>query len=245
LVREAWDGLKSLSGASYLGLVAPRFLARLPYGEKTDPIDSFEFEEFSLQEGLKGLLWGNSAFLAGMLLAQGYAKKGDAADLSGPLAVADLPLYVFRDCDGDSVSLPCTERLMNTKAAARATEEGCIAVLAKKGAPEARLSGLNSVTRSSLAGRWSRAVPARTAAAAPRKKAGPAAAEQSQAAEPAPADAPSPAEAPPAEETGTGDPELDALLKGLETEEAEKAQDAPAGEDEMDPELARMLKELE
>ncbi|BAN98239.1 hypothetical protein E05_34730 [Plautia stali symbiont] len=41
----AWRSLRESEDARYLGLVMPRFLARLPYGIRTNPVDSFDFEE--------------------------------------------------------------------------------------------------------------------------------------------------------------------------------------------------------
>src|SRR5882724_5281885 len=68
LIREAWDALAKMPEAAYMGLVVPRFMLRNPYGEKTDPIDLFDFEEFTPQAGISGMLWGNSAVIAGLLL---------------------------------------------------------------------------------------------------------------------------------------------------------------------------------
>ena len=41
----AWRSLRESEDSRYLGLCMPRFLARLPYGAKTDPVDEFDFEE--------------------------------------------------------------------------------------------------------------------------------------------------------------------------------------------------------
>ena len=41
----AWRSLRESEDARYLGLVMPRFLSRLPYGIRTNPVDSFDFEE--------------------------------------------------------------------------------------------------------------------------------------------------------------------------------------------------------
>ena len=41
----AWRSLRESEDARYLGLVMPRFLARLPYGIRTNPVDEFDFEE--------------------------------------------------------------------------------------------------------------------------------------------------------------------------------------------------------
>ena len=41
----AWRSLRESDDARYLGLAMPRFLARLPYGAKTNPVEEFDFEE--------------------------------------------------------------------------------------------------------------------------------------------------------------------------------------------------------
>lgn len=41
----AWRSLRDSDDARYIGLAMPRFLARLPYGAKTSPVEAFNFEE--------------------------------------------------------------------------------------------------------------------------------------------------------------------------------------------------------
>jgi len=41
----AWRSLRESDDSRYIGLAMPRFLARLPYGAKTEPVDEFGFEE--------------------------------------------------------------------------------------------------------------------------------------------------------------------------------------------------------
>ena len=41
----AWRSLRESDDSRYIGLAMPRFLARLPYGAKTDPVEAFDFEE--------------------------------------------------------------------------------------------------------------------------------------------------------------------------------------------------------
>ena len=41
----AWRSLRESDDARYLAMCMPRFLARLPYGAKTNPVDEFAFEE--------------------------------------------------------------------------------------------------------------------------------------------------------------------------------------------------------
>ncbi len=41
----AWRSLRESEDSRYIGLAMPRFLARLPYGAKTNPVEEFDFEE--------------------------------------------------------------------------------------------------------------------------------------------------------------------------------------------------------
>jgi type VI secretion system protein ImpC len=41
----AWRSLRESEDSKYVGLAMPRFLGRLPYGSKTDPVEEFAFEE--------------------------------------------------------------------------------------------------------------------------------------------------------------------------------------------------------
>src|SRR5499427_73217 len=41
----SWRSLRDSEDSRYIGLAMPRFLARLPYGAKTNPVDEFNFEE--------------------------------------------------------------------------------------------------------------------------------------------------------------------------------------------------------
>ena len=150
LVKQAVGALRELPEASFLGLLGPRFLLRHPYGKRSDPIQSFAYEEFSRAAGLSGMLWGHPALLALCVLGQS----------GGQLSIDDLPFHHYVDADGDSVALPCTDRLINTNVAALLRDAGINGVMAHKGEPLVRLAGLLAVNGDGLA----------AAASAPRKK---------------------------------------------------------------------------
>jgi type VI secretion system protein ImpC len=141
LVREAFEALRALPAASFLGLFGPRFLLRHPYGKKSDPISAFAFEEFNLNTGLRGMLWGHPALLALSVLAQQGAT----------LTIDDLPFHHYVDADGDSVALPCTERMISANIASLLREAGINAVMAHKGAPLVHLNGLQAINGDGLA----------------------------------------------------------------------------------------------
>lgn len=141
LVVEAFAALRALPAASFLGLFGPRFLLRHPYGKKSDPISAFAFEEFSREAGLRGMLWGHPTLLALSVLAQHGA----------PLTIDDLPFHHFVDDDGDSVALPCTDRLISANVASLLREAGINALMAHKGEALVRIAGLEAVNGDGLA----------------------------------------------------------------------------------------------
>jgi type VI secretion system protein ImpC len=117
LIKEAWEALRALPAAAYLGLAAPRFLLRMPYGRKSDPIDAFAFEEFTRQGGLSGMLWGHPALIPALLLAETFGQQGTKMKLGSVMGVGDMAYYVYTDPDGDQIALPCIERLYTCAAA--------------------------------------------------------------------------------------------------------------------------------
>ena len=155
LTRQAWEALRALPAAAYVGLASPRFLLRMPYGKRTDPIDAFAFEEFTREGGLSGMLWGNPALLAANLLAETWQRGGGKAMKPGSIAtVGDMPVYVYQDTDGEQIALPCTERLFTERSAVQVASCGVIPVLSLRGRPDVRLGGFASLAGRPLAGRW-------------------------------------------------------------------------------------------
>lgn len=75
-VSENWDALRKNRIAPWIGLALPRMLMRLPYGESTDEIEAFRFEEISTPGKVDELLWGNPAFACAQLIAQGFTERG-------------------------------------------------------------------------------------------------------------------------------------------------------------------------
>jgi type VI secretion system protein ImpC len=139
LVQQALKALQELPAASHLGLLGPRFMLRHPYGKRTDPISSFEFEEFSASEGLGGMLWGHPALLAACAIAG-----------PGGTTIGELPFHHYKDAAGDTLALPCTERLINVDTATALRALGISALMAHKGAPELRIAGLDAVNGAAL-----------------------------------------------------------------------------------------------
>ena len=235
LVAEAWDTLRAMPEAGYLGLVSPRFLLRRPYGAKSEPIYEFDFEEFTPEEGLSGMLWANPVALVTILLAQSYRKNGPSLGLGKIMSLGGMPYHYVKDSYGDQVQLPCTERNL-TQAKTQATvARGYMPVISVKGRDEVRLGSFNALNGAPVLGFWTDVPPPQ-----PKEEPAPRASEDS-GSDDGSAD------------EGTGDSELDDLLAGFGDDfgssddtgsDEDTTRDDSAGEDEMDAELAALLASL-
>ncbi len=254
LVGPSWTNLRQLPHSAYLGLALPRFLLRWPYGKKTEPIDSFPFEEFTQQSGLKGMLWGNGSILAALLLGNAYSEQGShAMELGSIMTVDDLPVYYYFDQYGDQIALPCTERFIHEELARLLCTEGFMPLLSMRGRPEVRLGGFEAVHGGPLAGAWA-AVDC-SFADAPIETGSALSEEVDRLADEAtdlvdtvvgrstadPADDASDDVTLAPEDTGD---ELDELLAQLSEETAHGTSQDVLGEDDIDPELKQLLEGL-
>ena len=154
LVSQAWDALRSMPECAYLSLVTPRFMLRVPYGAKGEPIESFAFEEFNDKVGLRAFLWGNPAAVAAVLLAETYNRMGERMMLGKIMSLGDMPFFFYTDRDGDQVGLPSTERLLSERGSAHLTAQNFTPLLSIKGRPEVRLGSFQSLGGGELLGRW-------------------------------------------------------------------------------------------
>jgi type VI secretion system protein ImpC len=152
---QAWAALRGLPEASYIGLLLPRFLLRLPYGKNTRSVETFAFEEMVSEPAHEDYLWANPAFAAALLLAQTFSEQ-EWEMRPGALAVIDgLPLHVY-ERDGESELKPCAEALLTEDAADQILERGLMPLVSLKGRDVARLVRFQSIAQPprALAGRW-------------------------------------------------------------------------------------------
>ena len=122
-----WSELRRHPAAQWIGLAAPRFLLRLPYGAKTDAIERFEFEELPPRPQSERFLWGNPAFACALLIARARAAgNAEVWPAGGGGSVDDLPMPVYWDGRGEAAQPPI-ELVLNERARAVMTERGLIA----------------------------------------------------------------------------------------------------------------------
>jgi len=150
-----WAKLRSMPEAASLALALPRFLLRLPYGKKTSPVESIEFEEFPSDPVHEEYLWGNPAFAIGLLLGQSFSEASWSMQAGSVVQLNNLPLHVY-GAPGDPESKPCAEVLLTDEAVERILDQGLIPLIAYKGRDSVRVGRFQPIAdgRRPLAGRW-------------------------------------------------------------------------------------------
>ena len=111
-----WRSLRASEDAKYLGLTMPRYLARLPYGAKTEPVEEFAFEEDVEGATHEKYVWSNSAYAMGVNIARAFKLYGWCASIRGPESggmVEGLPCHTFPTDDG-GVDMKCPTEIAIT-----------------------------------------------------------------------------------------------------------------------------------
>jgi type VI secretion system protein ImpC len=152
-----WAALRRQPEADSIGLALPRFLLRLPYGKKTVPLESFDFDEFQELPKHEDYLWGNPGFAVALLLAQSFSEAGWEMKPDSVSEIDRLPLHVYEK-NGESESKPCAEVPLTEDAAMRLLEEGLIPLVSFKDRDSARVMRFQSIAEPlrGLAGPWDR-----------------------------------------------------------------------------------------
>jgi len=104
-----WNSFRQTEDARYLGLTFPRFMLRLPYGEDTEPVDNFDYEEDVKGEDHDRYLWGNSSFAFASNMVEAFMEDGWCVQIRGPQSggkVEDLPVHVYDAGRGDEMKIP-------------------------------------------------------------------------------------------------------------------------------------------
>ncbi|HZE90741.1 MAG TPA: type VI secretion system contractile sheath large subunit, partial [Rhizobacter sp.] len=79
----AWRSLRESDDARYLGLAMPRFLSRLPYGAKTNPVEDFAFEEDTAAADHSRYTWSNAAYAMATNINRSFKLYGWCSRIRG------------------------------------------------------------------------------------------------------------------------------------------------------------------
>ncbi len=131
----AWRSLRESDDARYLAMCMPRFLARLPYGAKTSPVDEFDFEEDTAGATHAKYSWANAAYAMAVNVNRSFKQYGWCSRIRGIEsggAVENLPTHSFPSDDG-GIDMKCpTEIAISDRREAELTKNGFLSMIHRK-----------------------------------------------------------------------------------------------------------------
>lgn len=143
-----WQAFRDSEDSRYVGLCLPRFLLRLPYGEATVPVKSFNFNE-EVVGNHDSYLWGYASTAFATRVAASFAEFRWCPNIIGPQSggtVEGLPLHTFESMGELQNKIP-TEVLLTERREYELSEEGFIGLTFRKDSDNACFFSANSVQR--------------------------------------------------------------------------------------------------
>ncbi len=144
----AWRSLRESEDSKYVGLAMPRFLGRLPYGSKTDPVEQFAFEEDTDGADSSKYGWVNAAYAMAVNVNRSFKEYGWCSRIRGIEsggAVENLPSHTFPTDDG-GVDQKCpTEIAISDRREAELAKNGMMPLIHRKNSDVAAFIGAQSL----------------------------------------------------------------------------------------------------
>jgi type VI secretion system protein ImpC len=146
----AWRSLRESEDSRYVGLAMPRFLARLPYGARTSPVEEFDFEEDTAGSDHNRYTWANSAYAMAVNINRSFKLYGWCSRIRGVESggsVEGLPAHTFPTDDG-GVDMKCpTEIAITDRREAELAKNGFMPLVHRKNSDVAAFIGAQSLQR--------------------------------------------------------------------------------------------------
>ena len=146
----AWRSLRESEDSRYIGLAMPRFLARRPYGAKSDPVEEFDFEEEVEGTAHDKYCWANSGYAMAANITRAFKLYGWCTRIRGIEsggAVENLPTHTFPTDDG-GVDMKCpTEIAISDRREAELAKNGFMPLIHKKNSDFAAFIGAQSLQK--------------------------------------------------------------------------------------------------
>src|SRR5580765_1465999 len=145
-----WRSLRESDDARYIGLTMPRFLARSPYGAKSNPVEAFDFEEDTAGADSGKYTWCNAAYAMATNINRSFKMYGWCSRIRGIEsggAVEGLPCHTFPTDDG-GVEMKCpTEIAIADRREAELAKNGFMPLVHKKNSDFAAFIGAQSLQK--------------------------------------------------------------------------------------------------
>lgn len=146
----AWRSLRESDDARYIGLAMPRYLSRLPYGARTNPVEEFDFEEETGSADHNKYTWANAAYAMATNINRSFKMYGWCSRIRGIEsggAVEGLPAHTFPTDDG-GVDMKCpTEIAISDRREAELAKNGFMPLVHRKNSDFAAFIGAQSLQK--------------------------------------------------------------------------------------------------
>jgi type VI secretion system protein ImpC len=146
----AWRSLRESEDAKYIGLAMPRYLSRLPYGARTNPVEEFNFEEDTGSADHSKYTWTNAAYAMAVNINRSFKEYGWCSRIRGIEsggAVQNLPTHSFPTDDG-GVDMKCpTEIAIDDRREAELAKAGMMPLIHRKNSDFAAFIGAQSLQK--------------------------------------------------------------------------------------------------
>ena len=145
-----WRSLRESDDARYIGMAMPRFLARQPYGARTNPVDDFDFEEDTDGADHGKYAWASAAYAMATNINRSFKLYGWCSRIRGVEsggAVEGLPTHTFPSDDG-GVDMKCpTEIAISDRREAELAKNGLMPLVHRKNSDFAAFIGAQSLQK--------------------------------------------------------------------------------------------------
>ena len=144
----AWASLRESEDSKYVGLAMPRFLGRLPYGAKTDPVEAFAFEEATDGSDHSKYGWVNAAYGMAVNINRSFKEYGWCSRIRGVESggsVQNLPSHTFPTDDGGIDQKCPTEIAISDRREAELAKNGMMPLIHRKNTDVAAFIGAQSL----------------------------------------------------------------------------------------------------
>ena len=145
-----WRSLRESDDARYIGMAMPRFLARQPYGARTNPVDDFDFEEDTDGADHGKYAWASAAYAMATNINRSFKLYGWCSRIRGVEsggAVEGLPTHTFPSDDG-GVDMKCpTEIAISDRREAELAKNGLMPLVHRKNSDFASFIGAQSLQK--------------------------------------------------------------------------------------------------
>lgn len=146
----SFRSLRETEDAKYIALTMPRVLSRLPYGDKTDPVEAFNFEEDVSGPNGEKYAWTNAAYSMAVNINRSFKEYGWCSRIRGIEsggAVQGLPVHTFPSDDGGVDSKCPTEVAISDRREAELSACGLMPLIHRKNSDMAAFIGAQTLQK--------------------------------------------------------------------------------------------------